>query len=115
MKPERADRSYLIDMLDYARGAVAAVGGRTLEAYRRDEQLRLATERRIEIIGEAARRLSADFIAAHPETPWRKIITQRHVLAHEYGEIDDELIWRVVTAHLPNLIQQLESILAQDE
>jgi uncharacterized protein with HEPN domain len=111
MRPEDADRSYLLDMLSYARSAVRGVEGRSLEQFGADETCRLATERRIEIIGEAARRISPQFITDHPEIPWRKIIAQRHILAHEYGEIDTELIWRVVTVHLPELVAQLEKLL----
>jgi uncharacterized protein with HEPN domain len=63
--------------------------------------LRGAVERHIEIIGEAAARVSRAFRAAHPDIPWRRIIAQRNILAHEYGEIDDALVWRVAIARLP--------------
>lgn len=114
MRPDNADRAYLLDMLRYARHAVDAVRERTLANYLADENLRLATERRIEIIGEAARHLSVAFTAAHMDIPWRKITAQRHVLAHDYGEIDPELVWRVVTVHLPILISQLEELLGNE-
>jgi len=83
----------------------------TLEQYQADENLRLATERRIEIIGEAAGRISQTVQQGHPEIPWRRIIAQRHVLAHEYGEIDDELIWRLAATHIPQLITMLEGLI----
>jgi uncharacterized protein with HEPN domain len=78
-------------------------------------------ERHIEIIGEAAARvwsrascrlrdLSRAFRAAHPDIPWRRIIAQRNILAHEYGEIDDALVWRVAIVRLPELISLLERI-----
>jgi len=54
-----------------------------------------ATERSVEIIGEAARHVSPEFIAAHPEIPWRQIIGQRNILAHEYGQIDHEMLFRM--------------------
>jgi len=108
MRPDDADRSFLLDMLEHAQGAVSACKACTFEQYDSNENLRLATERRIKIIGEAARKLSPAFKDAHPDIPWQKIISQRHVLAHEYGEIESELIWRVVTVHLPELIDQRE-------
>lgn len=72
--------------------------------------LRSAVERQIEIIGEAARRVSKELPDAHPEILWRPIQAQRHVLAHEYGEIKHDRIWRVATIHIPELIIQLEPL-----
>lgn len=70
-----------------------------------------ATERCIEIIGESARRISADLQARHPEIPWRNIIGQRNILAHGYGQIDHELLYRTAVEDIPILIQQLEGLL----
>jgi len=98
-------------MIRYGRKAVEIVGDRTLEAFQADEVLRLATERLIEIVGEAARDVSEQTKAANPQIPWRPIAVQRHILAHDYGEIAPEKIWRVATQHLPELIAQLEAIL----
>jgi len=83
----------------------------TFEQYELDENLRLSIERRVEIIGEAARRLSVEFQKAHPDVPWARIVAQRNVLAHNYGEIDDELLWRVATVHIPQLVNSLKMIL----
>lgn len=66
--------------------------------------LRSAVERQVEIIGEAACGISDTFKVDHPQIPWRPIMAQRHRLAHEYGEIDDALIWAVATIHVPRLI-----------
>lgn len=113
MRPDDADRSYLLDMLRYARGISASLQEVAYDEFERDENLRLATERRIEIIGEAARRVSRTFQGAHSHVPWQKIVAQRHVLAHEYGEIESELIWRVATVHVPELVTALEAMLAE--
>ncbi len=110
MRPDDRDAGYLLDMLHHARGVAQALQGRTLGDYLRDEELRLAVERRIEIIGEAARRVSQAFQSAHSEIPWRKIIAQRNVLAHEYGEVQDDLVWQVGTASVPELIVLLEPL-----
>jgi len=82
MQPDTKDAGYLLDMLEHARGVLRAVRGRSVAEYVADEDLRLAIERRIEIIGEAAKRVSTRFQDAHPEIPWRKIIAQRNVLAY---------------------------------
>lgn len=72
--------------------------------------LRGAVERHVEIIGEAANRVSAGFQSSHPEIPWRKVINQRNVLVHEYGDIKLELIWRVATERLTELVLALEDL-----
>jgi uncharacterized protein with HEPN domain len=82
-----------------------------LEAYLRNEILQAAVERKIEVIGEAARKVSTDFRLAQPDVPWQKIMGQRHVLAHDYGRIEHDRLWSVVTVHLPELIAQLRSML----
>ncbi|HUT54693.1 MAG TPA: HepT-like ribonuclease domain-containing protein [bacterium] len=112
MRPEQRDVGYLLDMLQQARGVVKAVKGLTLDEYETNEDLRLAVERRIEIIGEAARRVSEKFREAHPEIPWRKIIAQRNVLIHEYGEVEDEIMWDVATISVPELVRLLEPLVS---
>jgi uncharacterized protein with HEPN domain len=111
MLPEEQDAAHLWDMLDAARCVRDFVAGRALEEYRNDRFLRSAVERQVEIIGEAARRVSDSFRAAHPQIPWGRIIAQRHVLAHEYGEILHDRIWIVATVHVPKLIVELERLM----
>ena len=110
MPPDR-DRAYLWDMLNAARGVAASVQRLTFEAYLENEDSRLAIERRIEIIGEAARRVSPAFKEAHPEIPWRLIVDQRNVLIHAYDEIADDRIWALAIRNIPQLIEQLEVLL----
>jgi uncharacterized protein with HEPN domain len=110
MAPDRRDAANLWDMLSAARKIADSVQGVTLAAYAANEELRLTVERRLEIIGEAARRLSAQFRQDHPGIPWRRIIAQRNFLAHEYDEIDDERIWRLAVEEMPRLVAWLESV-----
>ena len=72
--------------------------------------MQAAIERKVEIIGEAARLLSKEFKDAHPEIPWKGIVGMRHVLAHEYGEIKQDRMWTVATVHVPRLLPQLERL-----
>jgi len=76
--------------------------------YSNDRRTQLAVERSLEIIGEAAGRVSDSFRNSHPEIPWRQIIGQRNVLIHEYGEIKQERIWKVVRENVPQLIELLK-------
>ena len=110
MRPESGDSARLWDMLQSARQAQEYVRGYTWERYIADALIRDATERRIEIIGEAARGVSREFRDAHPEIAWKGIMAQRHVLAHKYEVIDHQRIWTILTIHLPELIGQLEPL-----
>ena len=67
-------------------------------------------KREVEIIGEAARNVSDALKQSSPHIPWRKIIAQRHIIAHEYAEIQDEILWKVATVHVPELIPLLEPL-----
>lgn len=102
------DAAWLLDMLTAARAVQSFIAGRTFEQYQSDLLLRSAVERQVEIVGEAARGMSDAFKAAHPEIPWRPIMAQRHRLAHDYGEINNALIWTVATIHVPKLIEQIQ-------
>ena len=110
MRPDVKDAACLWDMLDAAKAVRAFVSTRSFSDYLQDRMLRGAVERHVEIIGEAAGKVSQPFRDAHPRIPWRKIIAQRHILAHEYGELEHELIWKVATLHVPELIVSLEPI-----
>jgi uncharacterized protein with HEPN domain len=110
MPHEKEDPALLWDMLDAAKAINNFITGRTFHEYLNNRMLRGAVERHLEIIGEAAKRVSKAFRKVHPEIPWHRIIAQRHVLAHEYGEIKMELIWKVATLHIPVLIGNLEPL-----
>lgn len=65
----------------------------------------------MQLIGEAAKRVSDGVRDAHPEIPWRKIIAQRNILVHEYGEVDDDMMWNLVERELTPLIEKLRTVL----
>lgn len=111
MLPEQRDAAYLWDMLEAAKQALEITAEMTYDRYRRERVVQLAVERTIEIVGEAARKVSEPLKAAHPEIPWRQIIAQRHVIAHEYGDIKQDRLWLVVTARLPELVVQLQTLI----
>ncbi len=68
-------------------------------------------ERELTILGEAVKRLSQSFRAAHPEIPWPGFVGLRNVLTHEYDEIDNHKIFILATELAPKLATQLRSIL----
>ncbi|WP_120002893.1 DUF86 domain-containing protein [Nesterenkonia muleiensis] len=67
---------------------------------------RYAAERAIEIIAEATRGLDEDWKAEHSKVPWRRIYDMRNLLSHEYGRVDYDVVWNVLTAKLPEFVQQ---------
>ena len=107
-----SDRALLLDMLAGAEEVRDYVAGRTRDEYETDRMFRRAVERVTEIIGEAVRGISTELKAAHPEVPWHQISATRHILAHEYGRIDNEIMWRIATVHLLELIRLLGPIIA---
>lgn len=113
MQPDDRNAAYLWDMFDAATAVVKFTKGIGIEDYLKDRKLQLAIERLIEIIGEAANRVSPGFQENHPEIPWKKIIAQRNVIAHEYGEIRQERIWTVVSLHIPELVGKLDPLIGE--
>ena len=83
MQPDERNAAYLWDMLEAAREVVESTRDISFEHFMKNRVLMRATERSIEIIGEAARHISPEFITAHPQIPWRQIVGQRNILAHE--------------------------------
>ncbi|WP_275100342.1 DUF86 domain-containing protein [Sedimenticola hydrogenitrophicus] len=111
MRPEDRDPAHLWDMLQAAREVETMLAQHDLAAFLDDLVLLRAIERSVEIMGEAARRVSSTYQSAHPEIPWREIIGQRNILAHEYGQIDHALLYKTATEDIPALISQIEVLL----
>lgn len=105
------DSASLRQMLDHSREAVALVQGRSRADLDGERVLTLALCRLIEIIGEAANRVSQSRRARHPEIPWAGIIGLRNRLIHGYDSIDHEILWQILTTDLPPLTATLGEIL----
>ncbi len=112
--PPNRDLTYIRHMLDFSRQAVDFTRKCRRADLDSNTMLTLAVTRLIELIGEAARKVSDDTRSHHPEIPWQQIIGTRDRLAHGYIEIDHDIIWRIVTVDLPSLIKQLEKIIAKE-
>ena len=105
------DLAYVWDILQAARETQRFVKGKRYNDLLTDRMLRLTIERELEIMGEAARRVSAECREEHPEIPWTGIIAQRNVIAHEYGDIRLEWMWVVATDRIRELIPLLEPLI----
>jgi uncharacterized protein with HEPN domain len=111
MRPPE-DEALLRDMLSYARLAVAAVASRERADLDSDLILAAALERFIEVIGEAASKVSSATQEAAAEIPWREIVGMRNRLVHGYASVDHDVVWDVVSGDLVEIIDTLESLLA---
>lgn len=110
MPPDNRDAAHLWDMLAAAREAGTIIDDIPLETFLTDRLRLRALERTMELIGEDARRVSAQSQSELPEIPWRSLIGLRNLLAHEYGRINATLLYRTATHDLPSLIISLERI-----
>ncbi len=109
MLPE--DRVRLLHMRDAAREAIGFAAGRTRDDLETDRQLLLAIVKDVEIVGEAASRLGAEFRSAHPELPWKAIVAMRNRLIHAYFDVDRDIVWNTVAVDLPFVIRAIETML----
>ena len=85
------------------------------EAFEEDVKTQDAVIRRIEIIGEAVRRLSVEFCAQYPHIPWRQIRGMRNKLIHEYDRVDLVAVWDVIQQDIPPLIAQIRPLVPPDD
>lgn len=111
MPPEDRDLAHLWDMREFARVATSIAEGLTLERLRSSQHDQLALAKAIELVGEAASRLSKEFRDAHPEVPWSAIIGMRNRLVHDYRRIDFARVWGIVHRNIPPLLVTLEALI----
>ena len=109
------DAACLWDILQSARAVQDFTRGASLDHYLQTRLLRRGVERELEIIGEAARRLSDTFREGHPEIPWRQVIGLRNFLSHVYDAVEDERVWRIATEDVPTLLAQIQQLVPVDE
>ena len=108
------DDAFLLDMLLAARRVLKYAQGLDFQWFEDDEVLQDAILRRIQIIGEAARKISEEFKEEHPEIPWFEIIGMRHRLIHEYFRVITEKVWEVIEKDIPSLIALLELLVPSE-
>jgi uncharacterized protein with HEPN domain len=108
--PKHDDEVRLRHMLEHAREAIALLGGRDRSDLEASRMLSLALVRLIEIVGEAANRVSKTRQKQLSQVPWPQIIGMRNRLIHGYDTVDLDIVWQTVTEELPPLITTLEEI-----
>jgi uncharacterized protein with HEPN domain len=107
--------NYLLDVLEAARLLQMFVEDVDWDTFEKDLMRRAAVMRQLEIMGEAARRLSEETRLELSEIPWRQIIGMRNRLIHGYDDVDLAIVWDSVQNDLPPLIAQLEQVVPTEE
>jgi uncharacterized protein with HEPN domain len=97
-------------MIEAAESAAQFIADRSRSDLDSDRMLLFAVVRAIEVVGEAASKLSEEFRAAHPGIPWRAIVGMRNRLIHAYFDI--ETVWETTTQELPPILNQLRELVA---
>jgi uncharacterized protein with HEPN domain len=108
------DLVYVGHMLDMARKAQGKAQGTSRGQYDADENLRIALAHIIQVIGEAARKVSQEYRDAHPEIPWKAIVGIRHKVMHHYLNTDEDVVWQTASQELPVLVSQLQRLLPDE-
>ena len=98
-------------MLDHAREVVAMVRGRVRRDVDTDRMLQLSITRILEIIGEAANRVTQQGRAQYPDIPWQDVINTRNRIIHGYDTVNYDIVWKIINDELPVLIVALERAL----
>ena len=112
MLPE--DRIRLQHIVTEIQEACSFAEGMTFEEFVCDRKTVKAIIRSIEVIGEAAARISGSTRVKHSNIPWKQIVGMRNHLIHVYFDTDYMTVWKTVKDNLPPLLKQLEMIIIDD-
>lgn len=110
----RHDDAYLLDMLLAAREARKLTADLTFASFEQNRMAQLAILKTVEIVGEAAARVSTEYKDTHPEIPWSGIVGMRNRLVHGYFNINMQRVWETVQEDIPRLIPQLEALVSPE-
>ena len=105
------DKVRVEHMIDAARLVIDWLEEQSRETFEANLLLQSAIAYQVQVIGEAASRISGDFTLGWTDIPWSNITGMRHILVHDYYRVDTRILWEVATVHLPTLATQLQGIL----
>lgn len=105
----RDDAARVVDIIEACDQLIEHVTG-DRDRFDSDPVVQAAAQRWLEIIGEAAARLSDEFKTAHPNIPWRDLVGMRNILAHGYFRVDGDVMWAAIAGDVPALRRSLQAI-----
>ncbi len=104
------DRVRVLHMIEAAESVLEFMADRPRADLDRDRMLLFALLRAIEVVGEAAGKVSEDTRARHPDIPWTAIVGMRNRLIHGYFDIDTDIVWKTVSQEIPLLLTRLRAV-----
>jgi len=105
------DKSYLWDIEDASKDIISFLENTTFHEFSGNKMKRFAVERQLIVVGEAANHLSRECTENNPHLPWKLIIGLRNIIAHEYGEILVERIYKIAKENVPELKENISNLL----
>jgi uncharacterized protein with HEPN domain len=108
---QKSDLIRVRHMAEAAEKVITFSSGSNRSALDSDEKLALALVRLVEIIGEAASKVTNKTQSAHPEIPWADIVGTRNRLIHGYEQVDLDIVWQIVSTDVPLLLPGLKRII----
>ncbi len=112
--PQR-DPSHIADIHQAAKQIQLFLEGVDKEQFDGSSLIQSAVIRQIEIIGEAVKRLSPSFRAAHTDIPWRQMAGMRDHLIHAYDHVDIDEVWNAAQSDIPAIISRIAPLIQEDE
>lgn len=108
------DLTRLYHIQDAAREIIDFMSGKSRDDLANNRMLVLAVVKDLEIIGEAAGRVSTECRARHPNIPWAVMVGMQNRLTHAYFSIDLDIVWDTITNDLAPLVEQLERVIQEE-
>ena len=105
------DRVRILHMVDAAESVLQFMAERSRADLDSDRMLLFAVVRAVEVIGEAAAKVSDPTRTANPDIPWAAMVGMRNRLIHGYFDIDTEIVWKTVSLEIPTLLPRLRALI----
>lgn len=111
MKGKTSDKTRLLHILDAINEIENYTRNITFDEFSKSSEKKFASVKQLEIIGEAASKITRETKTENPDLEWIKIIALRNILVHEYYIIDVTIVWNIITEDLPDLKKQIISLI----
>jgi uncharacterized protein with HEPN domain len=112
MSAQRRDNDYLADIQEAIQRVIAYTNELSYQQFLEDTKTQDAVVRNLQVIGEAAKKLSVSLRKAHAHLPWKEMAGLRDKIVHEYFGINYDIVWTVAREELPVLVSEIEDLLS---